>query len=103
VARLLVEPAVEFRLALLDEGPPALSGVEMVVADRGLCSPAREEDDPPFRTRRMAAKIIRDIEKNGLRVIACPETHVIDWLKRLSPSAIHRLLARANRRGLIPT
>jgi hypothetical protein len=51
----------------------------------------------------MAAKIIRDIEKNGLPVIACPETHVIDWLKRLSPSATHRLLAWANRRGLIPT
>ena len=45
-----------------------------------------------------AAKIVRGIEKNQLRVRITPETYVLDWLKRLFPTGVQTLIrARADK------
>ncbi|MDJ0867317.1 MAG: SDR family NAD(P)-dependent oxidoreductase [Myxococcota bacterium] len=46
-----------------------------------------------------AARIVRAIERDRLRVRICPETYVADWLKRLLPVATHRLVAWGYRRA----
>jgi hypothetical protein len=40
-----------------------------------------------------AAKILRAVERDELRVLICPESHVTDWAKRLFPAAVHHLVA----------
>lgn len=47
---------------------------------------------------RAARKIVRAIERNKLRVIICPEAHLVEWSKRLFPVLTLRLAARAFRR-----
>ncbi len=47
-----------------------------------------------------AAKIVRGIEKNKLRVLIGREAYLFDWVKRLSPVWTHRLLAWRHRREL---
>jgi short-subunit dehydrogenase len=42
----------------------------------------------------VAKAILRGIEKNKLRVRVRPESIVSDWVKRVSPVGIHRLVAR---------
>jgi len=47
---------------------------------------------------RAAAKIVRAIERGAPRLRIAPEAYVLDWLKRLLPSATQRLVrARADR------
>lgn len=48
----------------------------------------------------VARAILRGIEKNKLRVRVRPETVVSEWLKRLAPVGIHRLVARRWERQL---
>ncbi len=45
-----------------------------------------------------AAKIVRAIEKNKLRVLIGREAYFFDWIKRLSPVLTHRMLAWRYRR-----
>jgi NAD(P)-dependent dehydrogenase (short-subunit alcohol dehydrogenase family) len=42
----------------------------------------------------VAQAIVRGIEKNKLRVRVRPESIVTEWIKRLAPVGIHRLVAR---------
>jgi short-subunit dehydrogenase len=45
-----------------------------------------------------AAKILRAVEHNRLRVLICPESRAADWAKRLFPAAVHHLVARGYQR-----
>jgi short-subunit dehydrogenase len=45
-----------------------------------------------------ARQILRAVERNALRVVICPEAHAADWIKRLAPVAVHRLVAWGYRR-----
>jgi short-subunit dehydrogenase len=47
---------------------------------------------------RVAAKIVRAIEKNQLHARVSIETYVLDWLKRFFPVSLHRLVAFVTRR-----
>jgi short-subunit dehydrogenase len=46
----------------------------------------------------VAAKILRSVERDRLRVVICPEAHAADWVKRLAPVSVHRLVAWGYRR-----
>jgi short-subunit dehydrogenase len=46
----------------------------------------------------VALRILRAVERNRLRVVICRETVVTDWLKRIMPVQIHRLVALGYRR-----
>lgn len=48
---------------------------------------------------RAAEKIVAGIERNRLRVRICPETYVLDVLKRLFPTGLQWLLARVAARS----
>lgn len=48
---------------------------------------------------KVAQKIVRGIEKNQFRVRVCPETYIVDWMKRLLPTFTHTLVAMVARRG----
>jgi short-subunit dehydrogenase len=45
-----------------------------------------------------AAKILRAVERNRLRVVICRESRVADWAKRLFPAGVHHLVERGYRR-----
>ena len=45
---------------------------------------------------RVANAILRGIERRKLRVIVGPEAYAIEWLKRLMPVQLHRVVSRAN-------
>lgn len=45
-----------------------------------------------------AAKILRAVERDRLRVVICPESRAADWAKRFFPAAVHHLVARGYRR-----
>jgi len=47
----------------------------------------------------VARAIVRGIEKNKLRVRVRPESVLSEWLKRLAPVGVHRLVARRWERG----
>ena len=47
---------------------------------------------------KVARAILRAVERNQLRVLICPETHAADWVKRLAPDVVHRLVERGYRR-----
>lgn len=46
-----------------------------------------------------ARRILRAVERNALRVVICPEARATDWIKRLAPAAVHRLVAWGYRRA----
>lgn len=46
----------------------------------------------------VARAILRAVEANRLRVLVCPEAHATDWIKRLAPTSVHRLVAWGYRR-----
>jgi short-subunit dehydrogenase len=45
-----------------------------------------------------AAKILRAVERDRLRIVICPEARAADLAKRLFPAAVHHLVARGYRR-----
>jgi hypothetical protein len=46
----------------------------------------------------VAERIARAVERGALRVRVCRETYLVDWVKRLFPSAVHRLVRLGYRR-----
>ena len=44
-----------------------------------------------------AARILGAVERNRMRLRICPETVVLDWLKRLLPTGVQTLIARMAR------
>lgn len=46
----------------------------------------------------VAEQIARGVERGALRVRVCRETYVVDWAKRLFPSAVHHLVRAGYRR-----
>jgi NAD(P)-dependent dehydrogenase (short-subunit alcohol dehydrogenase family) len=61
----------------------------------GLIERFERAGSPPEKA---AAKIVRGIERNQLRVRIRPETYVVDWMKRLFPTFTHTLIAIISRR-----
>lgn len=47
---------------------------------------------------KVALRILRAVLRNDMRVLICPEARVTEWVKRLSPVGVHRLVAYAYRR-----
>jgi short-subunit dehydrogenase len=47
---------------------------------------------------KVARAILRGVERDRLRILVCPETTATDWVKRLAPAAVHRLVAHGYRR-----
>jgi short-subunit dehydrogenase len=47
---------------------------------------------------RVAAQILRAIERDRMRVLICRETVAAEWAKRIAPVAVHRLVAWGYRR-----
>jgi len=43
---------------------------------------------------RVARRIVRAIRRNQLRLVITPEAHLLDWAKRIAPSATQQLVAR---------
>jgi short-subunit dehydrogenase len=48
---------------------------------------------------RLADKIVRAIQRNRLRLVVRPETHVAGWASRIAPVLSQRLIAWASARG----
>lgn len=76
----------------------------IVRAARGASDEERARTQELFDARGMppekaAARILRAVERNQLRLRIAPETVVIDWIKRLFPSGIHRLVEIGFRRN----
>lgn len=55
-------------------------------------------DKMAMSSEKAAAKILRAVERDRLRVLICPEAHAADWAKRLFPAAVHRAVAYGYRR-----
>jgi len=69
----------------------------------GVPSAFQERIIRQFKERTMspdkcAAQIIGAVEKNKMRVLITPETHVADGMKRLFPTATQRLISWGHRR-----
>ena len=45
-----------------------------------------------------AKQILRAVQKNEMRVVICTEAYATDWVKRIAPVAVHRLVAWGYRR-----
>ena len=69
-----------------------------------------ESDDPGLAERtyalqqrfgtspeKAARKIVRAVERGRMRVRIGPDAYLLDWLKRLRPTAIHKPFPRAVR------
>lgn len=47
----------------------------------------------------VARQILRAVEKDRMRVVICPEARAADWIKRIAPVAVHRVVAWGYRRS----
>jgi short-subunit dehydrogenase len=66
------------------------------VVDRSSHGTFMQEFEKVARTtpEHAAAKILQAVERNRMRLRICPETLVLDWLKRLLPTGVQALIAR---------
>ena len=59
---------------------------------------AERIDRMAMAPEKAALRILRAVERNAMRVVICPEARITEWVKRLSPVRVHRLVAYAYRR-----
>jgi short-subunit dehydrogenase len=59
---------------------------------------AERIDRMAMAPEKAALRILRAVERNDMRVVICPEARITEWVKRLSPVRVHRLVAYTYRR-----
>ncbi len=81
----VVQPgAIKTRFLKTSRGPDDAPDKQMFIKiiDRFAISPERA-----------ARKILKAMEKKRMRLLLCPETHLLEWAKRLFPVRLHYLFA----------